>query len=492
MRYARHRPPKNARVSTPFGRRLQLVAALEISAALWLIVLGVALFAFGSFVQAAKTDLATQLQQVTVALTATPASKNPDDAAAAIASGYLRNGISVLLFDGPQRIDLYRANRSDSQVSIRKSSRVVAPVGQLMNPGFIPRVILGMSTVFGLSSQHGRVGAIDFIVRESDVAIVSAVEPFMLPFLIAVVVVSLFGFAFARALTRQALRPLLEVQAALERFASGDLRPQQIAEDRRSSLGGLAVAYNGAIEQMQRAFAERERADASMRQFIADAGHQLRTPLTVLRGFIAILRKGELRTPADREHILETMHRQSALMGSLIDKLMLLDRWEDSAGRTSPEPIDAGVFVEDVVAPLAEARPERIVRVATGHGDLVAIDPIDLSHAITNIVDNALKYTKGEIDVAVARSFGMVQITIADAGPGMSAEDVHHAFDRFYRGSRRDVDGTGLGLAIAKRAVERAGGTLSLESSRDAGSRFTIALPMADTTKRAALTAGAT
>ena len=476
-------------MSTSFGRRLQLLAALEISAALWIIVFGAALFAFGSFVQSAKTDLATQLQQVTVALASTPGAKNADAAASAIASGYVRSGIVVLVFEGPVRIDLYRADRADPQIAIRKSTRAQPPVGQLANAGFVAHVILGLATAFGLQSLHGHVGAIDLIVRESDMALVGAVEPFLLPFLLALAIVTLFGFGVSRALTRQALQPLLEVQAALERFASGDLRPQAIATDRRSSLGGLAVAYNGAIEQMERAFAERERADASMRQFIADAGHQLRTPLTVLRGFIAILRKGDLRTPADREHILETMHRQSALMGSLIDKLMLLDRWEDATGRGAvPEPIDAGRFVEDVVAPLAEAKPDRTVRLATGGGDLVAIDPIDLSHAITNLVDNALKYTAGAIDITVERSFQTVAIAIADEGPGMSAEDVRHAFDRFYRGSRRDVDGTGLGLAIAKRAVERAGGTLSLESDRTTGSRFTISLPLAEMAKRTPVT----
>ena len=447
-------------------------------------MLGVALFAFGSFINTVRGDVAAELQQITVSLAATPASKNIDGAATTLSSSFLRSGISVLLISGQQHVDLYRANRTDAQLLVHRTTRIGTISGQLPNPGFVQRLILGLSTVFGLSTERGRVGSLDIIVRESDMAVVGAVEPFLLPFVVSLGIVTLFGFAFARALTRQALRPLIEVQAALERFAAGDLRPHQIAEDRRSSLGGLAVAYNGAIEQMQRAFAERERADASMRQFIADAGHQLRTPLTVLRGFIAILRKGELRTPADREHILETMHRQSALMGSLIDKLMLLDKWEDGAERAAPEPIDAGVFIEDVVTPLAEARPNRVVRVSTGHGDLVAIDPIDLSHAITNIVDNALKYTSGRIDVSVGRSFGTVQITIADEGPGMSAEDVHHAFDRFYRGSRRDVDGTGLGLAIAKRAIERAGGTLCLESDRNTGSRFTISLPMAGTTKR--------
>ena len=135
-------------------------------------------------------------------------------------------------------------------------------------------------------------------------------------------------FSIARALTRQALRPLDDVTAALQRFASGDLTPQPIAADERHELGTLAAAYNGAIDQMERAFAARDRANASMRQFIADAGHQLRTPLTVVQGFIAILRRGGFESPADRDRILDTMNDQSRIMGSLIDKLILLERWE--------------------------------------------------------------------------------------------------------------------------------------------------------------------
>ena len=230
---------------------------------------------------------------------------------------------------------------------------------------------------------------------------------------------------------------------------------------------------------MERAFGERDRANAAMRQFIADAGHQLRTPLTVVRGFIAILRKGELRTPEDRERILETMNRQSQIMGSLIEKLMLLERWEDDVGRSAPEAIDVARLVGDVVAPIAESNPGRGVLVTAPDVGLAAIDPIELTHALTNLVDNALKYTSGTIDVAVRRERERIVIEIADEGPGMTAEDVRHAFDRFFRGPRRDVDGSGLGLSIARRAIERAGGSISLASSPATGSRFTIVLPSA-------------
>ncbi len=124
------------------------------------------------------------------------------------------------------------------------------------------------------------------------------------------------------------MRPLDDVTAALQRFASGDLTPQPIAADERHELGVLTGAYNQAVAQLERAFEERDRANASMRHFIADAGHQLRTPLTVVQGFIAILRRGGIESTADRDRILETMNDQSRIMGSLIDKLILLERWE--------------------------------------------------------------------------------------------------------------------------------------------------------------------
>ena len=278
-------------------------------------------------------------------------------------------------------------------------------------------------------------------------------------------------------LTRQALRPLAEVTAALERFAAGDLTPQPVGTDGRHRLDALARAYNGAIEQVARAFAERERAQAGMRQFIADAGHQLRTPLTVIRGFTAILRQGDLREKGDYVRILDAMNRQSLAMGSLIDKLILLERWESGDEPVAAEAIDVTQLVEDVVSPIAEAHPARVV-FELGEARSAAIDPSDLAQAVTNLVDNALKYAQGAVAVHVGGSESRVVIDVTDEGPGMNPDEVRHIFDRFYRGAnRRQIEGSGLGLAIARRAIQRAGGTLTVESAPDIGSRFRIELP---------------
>ena len=459
-----------------FGRRLYLITALEMASVLCLLVFGGALFAFGSSVATLKGDLANTAGWVTVALDGTPASHDAAQAANVVASHYLRYDIVVLIFDQKHRVDVFKQRRTDPAPVVEISQRSV-PLPGSVTTGPFARLILGAATAFGLQSVRARIGGLDIIVRESDAAFTTAIAAYVPEFFGALVAAIVLGFLIARVVTQQALRPLVDVTSALERFAAGDLNPHPIAADRRHQLGRLALAYNGAIMQLERAFAERERANAAMRQFIADAGHQLRTPLTVVRGFIAVLRKGDLRTPEDRERILETMNRQSQIMGSLIEKLMLLERWADPSLATVPEAIDVAQLVEDVVSPVAEANPERTIRVDARFGPLVKIDPSDLTHAINNLVDNALKYTLGAIDVRVRPSQASVAIEICDEGPGMSGEEQNHAFDRFYRGNRREVDGSGLGLAIARRAIERAGGTLTLKSDPATGSCFTITLP---------------
>jgi two-component system OmpR family sensor kinase len=465
-------------VKSSFGRRLFLVTALEISVVLGILVVAGMLFAFNAYIGTIRAEQSATLERVTAGLV-TPATMHDARAAGAFAaSRYPRSSVSVLLIDAERRVIVFTPLNAVAPTI--KVSRRGDVSGEPTAQGTFAQLVRGLSTVFGLSLERAHVGSIDIYVRANEVVLVKTVRDGVPAFLVALLVALAIAFALARVLTRQVLRPLVDVTDALERFAAGDLTPQPIVANARESLGSLAVAYNGAIAQMERAFGERDRANARIRQFVADAGHQLRTPLTVMRGFIAILRKGELRTPADRDRILETMYRQSQIMASLIEKLMLLDRWDAAPENTSPpEAIDIGRLVGDVVTPIADTQPTRTVRIDAPAGPLAAIDPSDLTHALTNIVDNALKYTTGAIDVSVRRAGSSVVIEVADEGPGMSPDEVRQAFERFYRGPRRDIDGSGLGLSIARRALERAGGKLELVSDPERGSRFTLTLPRA-------------
>lgn len=463
-------------MNTRLARRIQTLAAIEISLVLVAVLLAGALFAFGAYIRTLSNELGGTLAQLQIAL----AKASPPSARAGgtyAASLLLGTGSEIVFLDSDERVTVYRLHRADARPTV--TVRVRGDLsGDPHGSGPFARVIVGLATAFGLQSLYAHVGNVYIIVKSNEATLVSTVRVFLVPLLAALVLAIVCGILIARALTSQALRPLDDVTAALARFASGDLTPQLIAADSRHELGSLATAYNGAIEQMERAFAGRDRANASMRQFIADAGHQLRTPLTVVQGFIAILRRGGFESAADREHILDTMNDQGRIMGSLIDKLILLERWESPESASAATPIDVGTLVADLIAPIADAHPDRRFAISAENGILATIDPTELGYVVTNLTDNAVKYGVGEIAVRVHGEDSSAVIEIADEGPGIPSTDVGRVFDRFYRGTQRDVPGSGLGLAIVKRAVERAHGTISLDTSAR-GSRFIVQLPRA-------------
>jgi two-component system OmpR family sensor kinase len=273
--------------------------------------------------------------------------------------------------------------------------------------------------------------------------------------------------------TRHAMRPLVAVTEALEHFAQGEHLPAPVEASTYDER--LASAYNAASAHMREVLTQREIAYQAMQQCIADAGHQLRTPITVLRGFIGVFRQGTLRDEADRERIVNTMHRQCVIMSTLVDKLLLLERLEHE--EIASAPIDVGQLVEDVVMPFAEQNPERTLSLMADSDALAAISPSDLVHVVSNLVDNALKYTAGAVEVHVAKCSEEIVVQVSDQGPSMTEDELAHAFDRFYRGaSRRSVDGSGLGLPIVKRIVELKGGSVVAEAA-NGGSRITVRLP---------------
>ncbi len=463
-------------MTTRLARRIQTLAAVEIALVLVAVLVASALLAFGFYVRSLSNELGGTLTQLKASLAHEPL-PNARAAGAFAATLLLGTGSEIVFLDANTRVTVYRRHRTDPRPTV--TMRVRGDLSGDPRPvGPKARVVLGLATAFGLQPLYDHAGNVYIVVRSNDATLVSTVSTFLVPLLVALLVAVACGILTARVLSRQALRPLDDVTSALRRFASGDLTPQLIAADERQELGSLAAAYNGAIEQMERAFEARDRANASMRQFIADAGHQLRTPLTVVQGFIAILRRGGFNDPGDREHILDTMTDQSRIMGSLIDKLILLERWETPETPAPAASIDVGTLVADLVAPIADAHPERTFVFSTPPGILAAIDPTELGYIVTNLTDNALKYGKGEIAVRVQARDATAIIEVADQGPGIPATDATRVFDRFYRGAQRDVSGSGLGLAIVKRAVERARGTVVLDSSPH-GSCFTVELPLA-------------
>lgn len=295
---------------------------------------------------------------------------------------------------------------------------------------------------------------------------------------LAALVAVLAGRSAGERMARETLRPLRALRRALRDIADDEryLALQPMGTD---ELGELIAAYNGSVDRANKARAERDVAEARTHQFIADAGHQLRTPLTVVSGFVGILRKGQLRQADDGPKILLKMDQQIDIMKNLVEQMMLLESWQ-SSDLALPELTDVGELVTTVVEPLAASHPQRILRINAEVGLFVRLDPAEFSYAVTNIVANALKYAPdAPVTVDVSADETSVFVSVADEGPGIAPASLPRIFERFYRGSRRDVAGSGLGLAIAKAAVERSHGALSVQSEPGRGARFTITLPRA-------------
>ena len=293
---------------------------------------------------------------------------------------------------------------------------------------------------------------------------------------IAVVALGVSWFV-GRVVARQALTPLNEVTGSLRALADGDYTQRRFMTAGGDEIGTLTEAYNDAAASVAAAMDERRTTEARMRQFVADAGHELRTPLTVIAGYIDVLRRGAIEEPKVAKQILGTMAIEKEHMRGLVDRLMRLARME---GETPPEP--APVEVTDLLRDQCEAArrldEERSIDYSVDGATQVYVDRAEIGEALWNVVENALKYAPGApIHLRAYRQDGSTILSVRDEGPGMSESERLHAFERFYRGEARgEIPGTGLGLAIAKRAVDRAGGSIAIDSAPGRGTTVSIKL----------------
>jgi len=276
-------------------------------------------------------------------------------------------------------------------------------------------------------------------------------------------------------LAQRALAPTDHLAAEARRITADRLHERLSVPNAHDEIGRLAAVINDTLARLESSFEQ-------LRRFTADASHELRTPLSVIRG-IGELALRETRKPQEYKDALGSMLEEVDRLTRLVDTLLQLSRGDAGTIRLSRDVVDLGDLVRDVASSLgilAEERQQRL-EVAAAANLRVSADRLVLRDAVTNLVDNAIKYSpKGATIVIGAdgdREHAMV--TVADQGGGIPPEHRDRIFDRFYRideGRSREMGGTGLGLAIAKWAVEANGGTIALESAR-AGSVFRISLP---------------
>lgn len=226
---------------------------------------------------------------------------------------------------------------------------------------------------------------------------------------------------------------------------------------------------------------ERERRERAEREFVANAAHELRTPLAAITSAVEVLQSGAKEEPEARDRFLGAIERQSARLGRLAQTMLTLARAQTRPGATSPERIELRPLLEEIAASL-EVAPGVEVRVDADAGLEVIVDRDLLQQALANLAANAAKHTEhGSIELAAAPApGGFAAVEVRDTGPGMAPAEQQRAFERFYRGSGSEGEGFGLGLAIVRQAVRALGGTVDLHSVEGIGTTVRVVLRSAE------------
>jgi two-component system, OmpR family, sensor kinase len=307
-----------------------------------------------------------------------------------------------------------------------------------------------------------------------------------------VIVVLLLG-VLGYALVRRSLRPLVEVEGAAEDIAAGDLSRRVPELDPATEVGRLSRSFNTMVDRIESAFREREVSEAEaraseerMRRFVADASHELRTPLTSIRGFAELYRQGAVMSEHDISRVMRRIEDQATRMGLLVEDLLLLARL-DQQRPLDLQPVDLLSIAGEAVQDARALEPDRDVTLAVADGappPLVLGDGTRLRQVVGNLMSNALTHTPAgtPVRVSVGTDGPYGRLDVADQGPGMSADDAAHVFERFYRADSsraRTSGGTGLGLSIAAALVTAHAGELLVQTQPDRGATFTMRIPLA-------------
>jgi two-component system sensor histidine kinase ResE len=228
---------------------------------------------------------------------------------------------------------------------------------------------------------------------------------------------------------------------------------------------------------------EMQRVERMRRQFVADASHQLRSPLTAMQGYAEAL-LDEVAPDEETQHrYLATIVRDSKRLNRLIEQLLDLSHIESGRAKIALGPLAVAALLRHAVdsVPPADNQPEIIVD-ASGDLPLALADEAYTEQALLNLLENAVRHTppQGQVKVWARAERDRLVVGVTDTGTGIAPEHLPHIWDRFYRADEATKDGTGLGLAIAKSLVERQGGQVSAESRPGAGSTFIFTLPLAE------------
>jgi two-component system OmpR family sensor kinase len=282
---------------------------------------------------------------------------------------------------------------------------------------------------------------------------------------------------------RVSLRPLGQMEETAAAIAAGDLSRRVEDDDERTEVGRLGRSLNVMLSTIERSFAEQQASEARLRRFLADASHELRTPVTSIRGYAELFRRGAAERPEDLARAMRRIEDEAARMGGLVEDLLLLARLDQ--GRPLEQArVDLSAIATDAAADGQMLEPDRPIEVVAPLPVIVIGDEQRLRQVAGNLVQNALRHTpKGTpVTVSVTAKDGLARLIVHDEGPGIPKEHASRIFERFYRADpsrTRNSGGSGLGLSIVASIATSHNGRAYVETELGKGSSFVVELPLA-------------
>lgn len=288
------------------------------------------------------------------------------------------------------------------------------------------------------------------------------------------------------------IRPVKDMTETASRIADGDLtvRIPEPTSGTTTESGALAVALNRMLGHIGEAMDQRADSEDRLRRFVADASHELRTPITTIRGYAELYRHGGLANSHSLDDAMRRTEQEATRMGRLVEEMLLLAKLDEQRPLET-QPVDLVALARDAVIDAKASSPDRPIELvvelaSTEEPHAMVTGDIDrLRQVIANVLSNALVHTDGHepITVTVKTDGGdTAHVAVSDSGDGMSPEVAHRVTERFFRADparSRHRGGSGLGLSIVDAAVTAHGGDVTITSVEGIGTTVTITLPAA-------------
>jgi two-component system OmpR family sensor kinase len=283
-------------------------------------------------------------------------------------------------------------------------------------------------------------------------------------------------------MVRLGVRPLSRMASTARAIGDGDLTQRIPDAVPGTETGELGIALNHMLSRIEEEFTARTASEARLRQFVADALHELRTPITTIRGYAELHRMGGLQDPANLDDAMRRTEDEARRMGLLVEDLLQLARL-DQGPPLDQTPVDLSRILHDTAADARAVEPDREVRVEAPDSLVTTGDDARLRQVLSNLVGNVRVHTPPGTPV-VLRACGdgvWAVVEVADQGPGMTPEVAARAFERFYRADAardRATGGAGIGLSIVAAVAEAHRGHATIESSPGRGTTVRISIPL--------------